>query len=472
MPLPNPAKFRTALAGLGAVAVAIILIAAIELGLSDIDAPGRRALMIFAVAIVGWTLTPLDDTFVALAAAVAMALLVAGSPEDLFRALGDNLIWLLVAAFIFAAVFRASGLADVLVRKVALRARSVRTMFHALTAVMIGGAFVFPSTAGRAAMMLPVFTAIAAKLESPVRVALALLIPTVILLSAFGSLVGAGAHIAAVEMLTRTTSQTVSFAYWTLLCLPLAVLSSFLAAELILRLFLNSEQRGTRLAPIEMEETETKILQQPIVWIMGLVLLGWLTAPWHGINETLIAIIGALLVTAPRFGPISLKEALKQVDWNLLVFLAATISLAQTMIRTDLADQLLDGPFGDIEDTGLPPLAIAAMVALIGMALHLVVHSRTARVAALLPPVLLLADEADLNPVSLMLVTVAATGFCQTLLVSAKPVILFGQIEGVTYKQRDLLRLSAVLAPLHLALIVLFAGLVWPWLGVDLVGED
>ena len=205
---------------------------------------------------------------------------------------------------------------------------------------------------------------------------------------------------------------------------------------------------------------------------MGLVLLGWLTAPWHGINETLIAIMGALLVTAPRFGPISLKEALKQVDWNLLVFLAATISLAQTMIRTDLADQLLDGPFGDIEDTGLPPLAIAAMVALIGMALHLVVHSRTARVAALLPPVLLLADEADLNPVSLMLVTVAATGFCQTLLVSAKPVILFGQIEGVTYKQRDLLRLSAVLAPLHLALIVLFAGLVWPWLGVDLVGED
>ena len=31
-----------------------------------------------------------------------MALAVAGSPDDLFRALGDNIIWLLVAAFIFA----------------------------------------------------------------------------------------------------------------------------------------------------------------------------------------------------------------------------------------------------------------------------------------------------------------------------------------------------------------------------------
>jgi len=448
------------------------LITAIEIGLTDLDTPARRALMIFAVAIVGWTLTPLDDTFVALAAAVAMALLVVGSPDDLFRALGDNLIWLLVAAFIFAAAFRASGLADLLVRKVALRARSVRAMFHALTAVMIGSAFIIPSTSGRAAMMLPIFTAIAANMQSRIRIAFALLIPTVILLSAFGSLVGAGAHIAAVELLARMADQSVSFAYWTLLCLPFAVLSSFVAVELILRLFLTHEQRKARLEPIEIEGTKTMILGQPIVWVMGLVLIGWLTAPWHGINETLIAIVGALLITAPHFGAIGLREGLNQVDWNLLVFLAATISLAQTMVRTDLADQLLDGPFGDIEDVGLSPLLIAAMIGVIGMALHLIVHSRTARVAVLLPPVLLLADEADLNPVSMMLVTVAATGFCQTFLVSAKPVIMFGKIDGVTYTQGDLLRLSAVLAPVHLALIVLFVGVIWPWLGVDLVSGD
>lgn len=470
--MPHTAKFGPLTAGLWAVATALVLLVAIELGLSDIDTPARRALMIFAVAIVGWTMTPIDDTFVALAAAVAMALLVAGSPEDLFRALGDNLIWLLVAAFIFAAAFRACGLADVLVRKVVQRAKSVRAMFHALTAILIGGAFIIPSTAGRAAMMLPVYTAIGAKLSDTTRVALALLIPTAILLSAFGSLVGAGAHIAAVEMLNRTEGVSVSFAYWTLLCLPFALLSTFLATELILRLFLTRHERAADLAPIEIEGPEIRVVCQPVIWILALVLLGWLTEPWHGIDETLIAIIGALLITAPRIGPISLKEGLKQVDWNLLVFLAAIISLAQTMIKTDLADQLLDGPFGDVEEVGLPPLAMVALVAAAGMALHLVVHSRTARVAAMLPPVLLLADEADLNPVSMMLVTVAATGFCQTLMVSAKPVILFGKIEGPTYTQADLLRLSAALAPIHLALIVLFAGFVWPWLGVGLVSGD
>jgi len=110
--LPNPVKFGAVSAGLGAIAISVLLIAAIEIGLTDLDTPARRALMIFAVAIVGWTLTPLDDTFVALAAAVAMALFVVGSPDDLFRALGDNLIWLLVTAFIFAAAYRASGLAQ------------------------------------------------------------------------------------------------------------------------------------------------------------------------------------------------------------------------------------------------------------------------------------------------------------------------------------------------------------------------
>ena len=52
---------------------------------------------------------------------------------------------------------------------------------------------------------------------------------------------------------------------------------------------------------------------------------------------------------------------------------------------------------------------------------------------------------------------------------SAKSVIMFGKIDGVTYTQNDLLRLSAVLAPVHLALIILFVGVIWPWLGVDLV---
>lgn len=217
-PLPKPIKLGSPSAWISAAAISIILIAAIEIGFSDLDVPARRALMIFVLAIVGWV-APIDNTFVAVAAAVLMALFVVGSPDDLFRTLGDNIIWLLIAAFVFAAAFRASGLDELLVKNAARRAKSVRGMFYALTGVMMGSAFVVPSTSGRAAMMLPIFNAITADTTSRVRLAFALLIPTVILLSAFGSLIGAGAHIAGLEILTRMEGQSISFATWTLLCL-------------------------------------------------------------------------------------------------------------------------------------------------------------------------------------------------------------------------------------------------------------
>lgn len=457
---------------LRAIIVGAGLIAACELGLGTLEVPARRALEIFALAVVGWTMTRIDDTFVALAAAVAMAVLVVGSPDQLFTALGDNLVWLLVAAFIFASAFRASGLADALVARAAARARTLRALFYSLTGVMMASAFMIPSTSGRAALMLPVFTTLAGSMANTrMRVALALLFPTIILLSAFASLVGAGAHIAAVELLGTMTNRSISFAYWTLLGLPLAAASSLLAAEAILRLFLTRDERATAIAPFDVQRDEAPILRQPVLWIAAFVLLGWLTKSLHGINETLIAIIGALAVAAPGIGTVRFKDALKEVDWNLLVFLAATISLAKGMVTSDLADQLLDGPFGDIGHAGLPPLLYAAIVAIVGIGLHLVIHSRTARVAVLLPPVLLLADEADLNAVSMTLVAVAATGFCQTLMVSAKPVIMFGKLEGATFGQRELLRLAAVLAPLHLLLVLLFAGYVWPWLGVELASR-
>ena len=453
-------------------AAGLVLIIIIEVALAGLDVPARRALEVFALAIVGWSMTSLDDTFIALAAAVAMALLVIGSPDRLFAALGDSLVWLLVAAFMLGAALKATRVADALVCRLIGQGRSLHAMFHGLTAVMLASAFLIPTTAGRAAMMLPVFTAIAPALPSTrVRVAFALLFPTVILLSAFASLVGAGAHIAAVQLLAQATGESVTFAQWMLLGLPLGAASSFLAAEVILRMFVTADERGIAIVLPGGRAHVPPVVNRTAVCVVALVIAGWLTAPLHGLNETLVALAGAIVMTAPGVGVIRFKDALKEVDWNLLVFLAASIALAQGLVAAEVGEQLLDGSLGTLGEAGRPPLFYAAVVAIAGICLHLVVHSRTARVVVLVPLVLLVAGEAGLDPLSMTLIAVAATGFSQTLLVSAKPVIMFGGIEGATYTQRDLLRLAAVLAPVHLALLLLFAGLVWPAFGVGL-GDD
>lgn len=444
------------------------LTAIIEIAFPGFDAPARRSLQIFGLAIIGWTMTALDDVFVGLAAAIAMAIFVTGSPEGLFTALGNRLIWLLVAAFIFAEAFQATRLADLLVSKALGKTRSLRRLFHSLAAVTLASAFVIPSTGGRAAALFPMFTTISAALGTRSRIALALLLPTGILLGAFGSLIGAGAHMVAVEILSATTGNSISFAYWMLLALPLAAITCFLATEVILHMFLNPDERRMPIAPIAAGPTGMTAPRQRVLWVAMLVLVGWITKSWHQTDETLIALVGALIITAPRLGVVRLSDALKTIDWGLLIFLASTVFLADALASSRAADHLLAGPLNALRQTNWPPIAMVGAVAVIGIALHLIVHSRTARVAMLVPPVLLLAAQTELNPVSATMVAVAATGFSQTLMVSAKSLIVFANIEGCTYSQRDLLRLSSVLAPLHLALVLVFAGAVWPWLGTGL----
>lgn len=86
--------------GLGALVVfaAIVLVAPSRL---PVDA--RIAFVVFAAAVYGWVGTDLNDTFVALAAALSLTLTGVDEPDEFFESLGDPTVWLLLAAFLVAA---------------------------------------------------------------------------------------------------------------------------------------------------------------------------------------------------------------------------------------------------------------------------------------------------------------------------------------------------------------------------------
>ncbi|MER8802606.1 SLC13 family permease [Mesorhizobium sp. M0998] len=457
-----------------------LCVAIIEFGLSALPSDARRALEILLVAIIGWTLTRFDDTFVAIAAGLAMALLVNRDPGALFHALGDELIWLLLASFMLAATFKASGVADRVLGLVTGRMRSVRAIAYSLTAVMIATAFVIPSTSGRAALMIPAFQAIAGRCGSArLRRAFALLFPTVILLSAIASPVGAGAHLLAIEMVGRLSGVKVSYLEWIAFGKPFAAVSTFLSVECLLRLFLSPvERRMTLLQPTTVTSGGAGLARQPILWIAGGVVIAWLTEPVHGLDATVVALGGALLATLPRVGSVAFGDAIKSAEWKLLLFLAATICLADGLTASGLNRWLIETTVDPLRGTGLGPLALISLLALLGLFSHLVIHSRTARVSVLLPPALMLASTARLDPLLAMFVLVSATGFCQTLAICAKPVALFAGVDEEGYGPKDLALLSSILLPMQFILIVVFAVAVWPATGallntlhLQLVGE-
>lgn len=460
------------------LALSVCAFLAVPGNFTGLSGDARLTLAVFALATCAWIGTPIDDTYIALGAGLALAATGVISSDTLFGTLGDETVWLLICAFVLAAAVSRTGLAARAAAFLVSGARTVRQLVHLTTAALVVSAFAIPATSGRAALALPVFLALAAVLRERTRlvVMLALLFPTVILLSAVATLIGAGAHLITVSVLWESTGEHVGFTQWLLLGLPLAVVTSHLAAEVVLW---TTTRREDRHGPVRItvediqahsEGNVTGPLSQPearAALLLFTVVALWCSEPLHGVSPALVALIGAVVAASPALGTVGLKDALKTVPWALLLFMAATMAMGVALSESGAAKWLVSGLPGD---ASIPPWAFLGAVVLVSTGAHLLLQSRSARSSVLVPLVVAAAASAGINPVSAALASTAAAGFCHTLPASAKPVALFADIPDTpTYTPRDLLRLSAVLAPLTAVLVLLFALLVWPLLGVPVL---
>jgi di/tricarboxylate transporter len=115
---------------------------------------------------------------------------------------------------------------------------------------------------------------------------------------------------------------------------------------------------------------------------------------------------------------------------------------------------------------------VAGFVALIALLGHLVITSRTARATALIPLLALPFAQLGYNGAALIFLTAIATGYCLTLTISAKSLLIYSEAAQTVFSHGDLLRLSAILLPLHLILAVVFSTLIWPMLGLPLLAPQ
>ncbi|WP_215454740.1 SLC13 family permease [Streptomyces sp. ATCC 21386] len=458
------------------VALSLCALLAVPGNFVGLGGDARLTLAVFALATCAWIGTPIDDTYIALGAGLALTVTGVISDDTLFRTLGDDTVWLLICAFVLAAAVTRTGLAGRAAAFLVSGARTVRQLTHLTTAALVVTAFAVPATSGRAALALPVFLALAKALADRRRlvVMLALLFPTVILLSAVATLIGAGAHLITVSVLWEATGDRIGFTQWLLLGLPLAIVSSHLAAEAVL---LTTTRRADRRGLVRVTVEEIQLhSERPVSgpWsaaesrcalLLATVVVLWCSEPLHRVPPAVVALIGAVVACSPALGTVRLKDALRTVPWSMLLFMAATMAMGVALSDSGAAKWLVSGL-----PAGLTPPLFLAVVVAVSTAAHLVLQSRSARSSVLVPLVVAAAVGAGVNPVAAALASTAAAGFCHTLPASAKPVALFADLPGTpTYTPRDLLRLSAVLAPLTAALIVLFALAVWPLMGVPLV---
>lgn len=430
----------------------------------------RLALFAFALAVILWSTTSLNAAYVALAT-MMLLILAGGSPqEQLYQALASDVIWLMIGAFILGGAVQQTGLASRLTGLVVARARTIGGVFWLLTTMLIPLSFFIPSTSGRAAVVIPIFRSIAqAADDKKVTRALALLMPTVILVATIATLIGAGSHLIANDLLKQIAGVQLSFSQWALYGLPFAIASSYISCWVIMRLFLDSRRINRQLKVSSAKQQPLSRAEWTTLLVVAVMVALWLTESWHGLEIATVTVAGALVLTAPGVGALSWKDGLKAVSWNLIIFVGAALVLGKALIESGAAQWIIERLFAFSGIASAQSrLLILVVLALLSLTSHIYMTSHTARAVALVPAMLYLASSLQLNPTAVLFISTVGMDYCLTFPVSSKALLMFQELEGETYKPSDLLRLSSVLLLVHLGLIVIFYYGYWRWIGLAL----
>ncbi|MFS0517389.1 SLC13 family permease [Nostoc sp. UIC 10607] len=437
---------------------------------NGLSTQGRVTIFVFLLAVILWSTTSINAGYIALSSALLLLLTGGISQEQFFESLGSDVVWLMIGAFVLGGAVKQTGLAARLTQVVAAKAHNVNSLFWLLTTVLIPISFLIPSTSGRAAVTHPVFRSLTNAIEdSRIRQALALLMPTIILVSTIVSLTGAGSHLIAKDLLQEISGKDISFSQWLLYGLPFGVAASYASCWVIMRMFLDKKRCQQKLDVKCLQSEPLSVPERKTLLIIFLMLAFWLTEKWHGLEIATVTIIGAMILTAPKFGVIKWKDAVKAVSWNLIIFVAATLVLGRALISSGASGWIINNIFdlSDINSTK-PHFLILLLLAIISLTSHIYMTSHTARAAALVPPLLYLASSLNINPVAVLFLSTLGMDYCLTFPVSSKALMVYQEAEEQGFKPTDLLRLSSVMIVVHLALIVLFYYTWWRWVGLSL----
>ncbi|PPA69425.1 SLC13 family permease [Jeotgalibacillus proteolyticus] len=439
----------------------------------ELSYQGKAALFSFLSAMALWILTSLPAGYVAIGLILFMILLNAQPSGVLYQSLSEEVVWLMIGAFIIGEAFKKSGLTDRMSSYVIDRSTSISSAFKGVSAILILTAFFIPSTSGRAALSKPFIDKFGEYLSAKERSTLSLLVPIIILMSTSATLIGAGSHIIGVSLLESTVGEGISFIQWFVWGTPFAVAISVISLYTIkwtLRPKGKEETQASdfteRSDPAAAQKTLGKKEKQTILFIILLV-AGWMTESIHHYDIAFVTMVGAFIYMMPRYGVISWKEGIESVSWNLVLFVAAATALGKALGDTGVVSwtQKHMLSFLAVFESS-PEWLLVLAILIVTVTSHLYITSHTTRAVVLIPGIILFSQTVGVDPVAMVFISLIGMNYCVTFPVSSKALLLFYEEGKDGIDANDLLKISRILMPLYIGVMMLFYFTYWQWTGM------
>ncbi len=440
---------------------------------TQLDYAAKVSLFAFLSALTLWIATKIPAGWVAISLLLFIILFKGGKPELLYHSLSEEIIWLMIGSFIIGEAFKQSGLATRFVESILTYARTKNTVLSGVVIALFSSAFFIPSTSGRAALFMPMLQQLGAKFSAKEQNVLAIMAPVVILMSTSATLIGAGSHLIGVGLLEKTSGQSISFVQWFIWGVPFTLMMTIISVVIIKLMLWPKESvqelelhmsGGTLSSNTRLGKNEKKTLA-----LIFLLMAGWLSEDIHGYDLAFITILGSVLAMLPKYGVITWKQGISAVSWNLILFVAAATALGQVLVDNGVVSLIEQGMFSILYLFGeAPDWVVVASILLITVTSHLYITSHTTRAIVFIPSFILFSQSIGMDPAAVIFLSLLGMNYCITLPVSSKALLLFYEEGVASYDARQLAKVSAVLMPIYIIVMLLFYFTYWRWTGMHL----
>ena len=382
----------------------------------------QKSMALFAFALIMWIARPIPIYLTSIILILLLPLIGAVEDQEIvFGALGFDIIWLMVSAFVLTSAMSATNLgkriALYLTTKFAKTPTQVLVVFVIVNYIL---AFFVPSTTARASLIVPIaliileiYKAVPGKSNFG-----RLLMLQGVQNNAFATSVvmtATSAQVLAIGFINEQAGGDVGYMEWLLGSLPQAIITTVIAFIVGMCLYkYKDEMTGAMGGAAETLKKQLEELgpisvrEKKALFIFLLTLFLWATGDyqeaWFGfeISTEQTAVLGMLLCLLPGIGVISWKEA--NIKWDLMIFSAGAYAVGNAVDDSGAASWLIGNLVEAIGLDRMNPSLVAVILIFITVFSHMIFTSKTVRTTILIPAVITLAQGLRIDPVPLALV--------------------------------------------------------------------
>lgn len=420
------------------------------------DAKVNAALAILVFVASLWITEAIPLAMTALLIPVLAIVLKIAEPKAAFSEFSNPIIYLFMGGFVLAGALSAHSLDRLLAHKLMVFAKG--NFYKSAIFLMLATSLIacWVSNTSTAAMMIPLALGMLAIADNKNSTAEAKFLLLGIAYSA--NIGGIITMIASPPNAIGATLLKLSFSEWLMYGVPLFLIT-FPIMVLVLTLYFKPDRKI--MIPTVTVPDKTSSKRNVLITLFAITVLLWVfegvLAPLLGINSdfsSLVAIVAILLLFT--FKVMTWDQIIDAIRWDILLLFGGGLTLGFLVESTGLGIILISGIMSMSEQI---PLFVFLWLIVLGCIVMTEFMSNTASAALILPLLYTLAEEAQINPMILVLPATIAASFGFMMPVGTPPNALAFSTGFIP--QKDMLKAGLGLNIIFSLVLTLFFYLIF-----------